>query len=139
MARFEALAIDFDGVLADTIAAHPKARLSAFEVLGLEATNATHAEAHRHGSHPPAIIGWILQQTGVIKPEADVLTDTAVQAVVAKKNQIYHEIAANGLQPVAGALDFIREASVLYPPDRLAIATTASRNEEVLLFCCSLI
>lgn len=128
----DALVLDFDGVIADSVKAHTSARLKAFQELGYaDVDPLIHTEAHRHGSHPTEIIGWILSQAGVIEPDVDVNTDAIVKKVVSLKSQIYFEIAARGLDPIPGAVDFIRWATVAFGASRLAIATTATLQSEV--------
>lgn len=134
MPKIEAFVLDFDGVLADSNEAHTVARLEAFRRLGYSATvnPALHDEAHKQGSHAHEIIGWILIQAGIVAVNADVTTDETVEKVVATKNAIYREETAAGLEAIPRSLDFVRMASSKYGPEKLAIATTASRENEVL-------
>ncbi len=128
----DALVLDFDGIIADSVKAHTSARLKAFQELGYaDIDPLIHVEAHRHGSHPTEIIGWILSQAGVIAPQADINTDATVKKVVSLKSQIYFELAAQGLDPIPGAIDFIHWATAMFGVSRLAIATTATLQSEV--------
>jgi beta-phosphoglucomutase len=134
MPKIEAFVIDFDGVLANSIKAHTAARIEAFEQLDYDVSQQLHDEAHRHGSHPSEIIGWILKQAKIVSPKADVLTDETVQRVVDLKKEIFSREAAEGLDAIPGSVEFARKAVKKYGPTRLAIATTASRDGEVLPF-----
>lgn len=127
----EAIIFDFDGVLADTVQAHTSARIQAFEDLGYDVEPTLHTLAHRHGSHPPEIIGWILQQAGLVKQGADIMTNEIVKNVVRRKSEIYFKEATAGLNIVKGVLDFIEWATQEHSSDGLAIATTASTALEV--------
>jgi len=124
------LVLDFDGVLANTVGTHTEARMEAFSSLGFDVSSDTHEEAHRHGSHPEQIIGWILKQAGIIDHDADIYTDPVLKRVVDEKKRLYKDHASNGLNAVPGAPQFVEWAAQEYG-NNLAIATTASRIHEV--------
>lgn len=134
MRKIEAFVLDFDGVLADSIKAHTEARLEAFRHFGYDLSPRLHDEAHHHGSHPSEIIGWILKQAKVVRPNANVLKNKTVQKVVNLKNEIFLEGAAKGLDAIPGSLEFVTKATRQYGPNRFALATTASRDHEVVPF-----
>jgi HAD superfamily hydrolase (TIGR01509 family) len=135
MLKIEAFAFDFDGVLADSLKAHTDARLEAFRQLGHEdVSQQIHDEGHKHGSHPPEIIGWILKEAKIVPSSANVLKDKKVQEVVSLKKEIFKQEAAEGLDAIPGSVEFVTKATKLYGPKRLAIATTATKEGEVLPF-----
>lgn len=134
MNRIKALAIDFDGVLADTIQTHTAARVDAFQQLSYDVDPALHNEAHQHGAHSSEIIGWILKSAGIVSGESDAYEDQVVHRVVELKKEIYFEQAAKGLNATIGSLSFVAWATEKYGADKMAIATTASRQSEVLPF-----
>ncbi|MEO5627922.1 MAG: HAD family phosphatase [Candidatus Saccharimonadales bacterium] len=131
---FQAVAWDFDGVLADTLAAHTAARLQAYEVLAEERDDprfvqidpAIHAEGHNHGSHPEEINAWVLAAAGLI-PTADI-SHPMVKEIVATKKDLYHLTAQRGLTPIPGALQLFRRFAVDRPAKQ-AIVTTAGPRE----------
>lgn len=131
----EAVAFDFDGVLVG-IDTHTKARLQAFEEFAQStgdkrfiASDELHEEAHLHGSHPPAIIGWVLQQQGLVKPNIDPSEDPLTLAVVSRKTELYHDMVSDGLDATEGAVECVHWAAKAFTPDRVAIVTTASLVE----------
>lgn len=139
---FKAYVFDFDGTIADTISTHTQARLRAFDRVAQEIGDdrlseippSIHDEAHRHGSNPPAIIGWALQAAGI----TIAIDDPLAMRIAKAKTQVYHELCANGLNPTAGAPDFVRGlsriANTAEPPRYVGITTTAYRDSEVLPF-----
>ena len=136
---FGAIAYDFDGTIADSVAGHELARQRAFEAMVTagderfaQVDPLIFAEAHRHGSHPASIIGWVLRKSGIVSAEESALDPLTLQVVDLKK-AAHQEIARQGGVPVDGALDFIRRASVTLP-GREHIVTTAGRQTEVLPF-----
>ncbi len=135
---FNALALDFDGTVADTAAAHLQARLRAYEELALELDKPelakislnVHAEAHLHGQDPESINGWVLSKAGLVQPgDGNRLAST----IVRRKTKKYHELAKVGLEPISGALEFIRLAQQVWG-EKIFIVTTAHRDEEVIPF-----
>lgn len=131
----EAVAFDFDGVLVG-IDTHSKARLQAFEEFAEStgdkrfiASDELHEEAHLHGSHPPAIIGWVLQQQGLVKPDIDPSEDPLTLAVVSRKTELYHAMVSDGLDATEGAVECVRWAAKTFAPEKVAIVTTASHVE----------
>jgi beta-phosphoglucomutase-like phosphatase (HAD superfamily) len=131
--EIQGVALDFDGVLANTVAAHTAARRDALTQLDYEVDEGIQIEAHRHGSHPEEIIGWVLQQIGVMPPDADVLQDPLVAEVVSLKSSLYFAHAARGLEAIPGSVDYVRRAFEAYG-GRVVIATTAMREFEVVPF-----
>lgn len=134
MPHIEALAFDFDGVLADSDRIHTATRIEAFERSGYTVNPEIHAEAHYRGTTTPQIIGWILQTVGEVDGNLtidELGEDPRVQQVTTLKRQLYNREAAAGLPAIPGSLDFVRRAVRRYGADRLAIATTASKKNEV--------
>lgn len=135
--EFEAIAFDFDGTLADTERTHMAARIEAYRQLGDELGDEryaaisvrVHEAASLHGSHPESINAWIMRQAGIVSDAQD----ERVHAVVERKNQLYWEITARGMDEVPGAVRFVRKAAVRRP-GKLAIVTTAHRQQEVMPF-----
>lgn len=131
MEKIEGIVYDLDGLLADSLPVHTSARLAAFESVGLSGVDqAIHDQAHEHGMTPNEIIGWVLQQVGAVAPDVDLRTDSFVNEVVALKRQAFHDLAAEGLPAVDGALDCIEFAVKRW--GRLAIATTGEYAIDVL-------
>lgn len=130
MTKVEAIAYDFDGILADSLPVHSLARLAAFESLGLGGIDPQiHHEAHEHGMTPNEIIGWVLRQVGAVVDDADVQNDPFVRQVVSRKREAYRDLAAQGLPVIEGALECIDFAARTW--GKLAIATTAEFDAEV--------
>jgi len=134
---FDALALDFDGVMAASQPVHTEARLQAFKGRAQETgdqryiriSDEIHTEAHRHGQRSVEIIAWVLKQAGI----TSTIDYGAAQPIVDRKNQLYWQAAANGLPPVPGVLDFIRRVSIRTSLET-GIVTTGSRTREVLPF-----
>jgi HAD superfamily hydrolase (TIGR01509 family) len=132
-----ALALDFDGTIADTVAAHTQARRDALTEMSrltgdqrfVDISPELQAEAHRYGSRPETIIGWLLKQSGIVESPAD----SVVMDIVAIKNELYREHAKRGLEPIEGAVPFVVWASDRFA-GRLALVTTASYPREVQPF-----
>jgi HAD superfamily hydrolase (TIGR01509 family) len=74
-----------------------------------------------------------LQQVGIVPPDADILDNAKVDEVVQLKSELYFEHAARGLEAIPGAVDYVERAFMTYE-GRVAIATTATREFEVLPF-----
>jgi beta-phosphoglucomutase-like phosphatase (HAD superfamily) len=129
---YDAYAFDFDGTLADTVATHNQARLEAFQEMAKETGDGRfliispelQAEAHRHGSNPNTIIGWVLQQTGIAQEISD---DIVTQAVNRKREQ-YHKLCAVGLQAINGSVEFLKMLDE-HKAGSTYVTTTAYRGE----------
>jgi beta-phosphoglucomutase-like phosphatase (HAD superfamily) len=113
--NFEAVAFDFDGLLADSVGTHTVARREAYEqkagVLDDARYSAIpdeiHEMAHLYGSHPDEINAWIMSQVGIIdNPHA--VDHPAVKDLCALKNEIYHKAIQKGLDEQPGAVQFVR-------------------------------
>lgn len=135
----KALALDFDGTLVSTDT-HTETRIKALlafaDQTGDEryiASPDIHAAAHEHGSHTKDIIGWVLQQQGLVAPDADLSIDSLVRDVVELKTSLYHERVANGLTAHPGAIEFIDWGVSEFGSNHLSIVTTAS-NKELMPF-----
>lgn len=131
----EAVAFDFDGVLVG-LETHVEARVEAFMKFASYTgdkrylvSDAVHQEAHLHGSHPPQIIGWILQKQGLVRPDTDPSEDALTQSVVLLKEQLYIARINSGLDALDGSLACVYWASDRFGSDRTAIVTTASQQE----------
>jgi HAD superfamily hydrolase (TIGR01509 family) len=133
--NFEAVAFDFDGLLADSVGTHTVARREAYEqkagVLDDARYSAIpdeiHEMAHLYGSHPDEINAWIMSQVGIIdNPHA--VDHPAVKDLCALKNEIYHKAIQKGLDEQPGAVQFVRRVMACRP-GRLAIVTTATSSE----------
>lgn len=139
--KFKAIALDFDGTIADAVSLHHAARLQALSLMAAETGDerfanipaAIHDEAHRHGSSPTTIIGWTLQQSGIISETADLHTDPLLAEVVKRKYEAYDILAAGGADEVPGASSFIKKAD-LYLPERVGLVTVARLEQEVKPF-----
>ncbi len=137
---FAAVASDFDGVLKDSVSQHEEARRKAFKAMALECKDerfatidsAIHEAAQSHGSHPSAIIGWVLSEAGIISSDNPADNPITV-ALVERKRELYRELAATGGTPIAGSLGFVRRWST-YRPGKEYMVTTAERKGEVLPF-----
>ncbi len=135
MKDIEVLVFDYDGILADSVAAHTEARMQAFADSDFgDIDLSVHAEAHRHGSTPPEIIGWILKHESIVPVDADVFTDKTVRSVVDRKNKIFFANSSAGLDAIPGSIEFVHKAVGKYGVGNLAIATTASYDREVQPF-----
>lgn len=138
--NISALAFDFDNTIAQGNL-HHQARLQAFTEMHdttgdsryLEVSDAIHNEAHRHGSNPTTIIGWTLQQVGIVEPAADLHSHAVLAEAVNRKHAAYDLLVANGADEIEGATSFIIEASKLFQ-GKLSIVTTARVSEEVMPF-----
>jgi beta-phosphoglucomutase-like phosphatase (HAD superfamily) len=134
---YNGYAFDFDGTIADTIGTHTLARQQAFasmaELTGdqrfTQISPELQEEAHRHGSNPTAIIGWVLQASGVVKDS----TDKLVAQTVDMKRERYAELCRSGLSQTAGAVELVQYLGRI-APGREGITTTAYRDAEVLPF-----
>ncbi len=133
----EAVAFDFDGVLVG-IDTHRQTRMQAFSEFAEEtgderffASDDLHSAAHRHGTHPLAIIGWVLQQQGLVPSHIDPQLHELTHRVVERKHALYLDRVQHGLDALEGAVDAIRWASELVGKERVAIVTTASREEVI--------
>jgi len=132
----EAIAFDFDGVLADNTQAHTEARVLAFR----RATEITederyalvplrvHEESYPFGESSFAIIAHILGVSGIT------LDDTVVKQIHDDKKREYLDRARKGLPAVEGALDFVAWVQEEYGADNLAITTRAGLLYEVKPF-----
>lgn len=128
------VAFDFDGTLANTVTAHEHARRQAFVDMAehygderfVQVPDAIHVEAQKHGSHPVSIIGWVLKEAGIIEN----LQDQKILMTVARKRQIYQELAHDGLQPIEGMLDVVRTTAESLNGS-VSIVTTAPKDEVV--------
>lgn len=137
LSSFKAFAFDFDGTLANTNATHDLARQKAFEKMAAETGDARYVtipqdikdEAHRHGSNPMAIIGWVLQATGLVKD----LSDEHVVRTVDYKREIYAELCREGLDQIPNSVEFARHSLRLLPHN-VGITTTAHKDSEVMPF-----
>ncbi len=119
MGEIRGIIFDYDGALADSVKAHNVARILAFKELGYGNVDPRlHDEAHRHGTHPPEIIGWVLKQAKIIPPTTDVLTDTLVQNIVGLKKDIFRRESADGLDANPGAVEFVNKAYDTYGKER---------------------
>lgn len=126
------VAFDFDGTLADTIDAHIYARRQAFVDMAdhyqdsrfADISDTVHESAHHHATHTIGIIGWVLQEAGII----DSIQDERVLMVAARKNQIYHEVSHDGLAAIDGMIDVVR-AVADNVDGAVSIVTTAPRAE----------
>lgn len=135
--QFDAAIFDHDMTLGDTHQFHNPARLRAFETMHaatgdrrfINISAEIHDEAHHHGSSPYTIIGWALQQAGIVEPDADLFTHDVVAMTVAHKDAAYCELVHGGADAIPGALEFV-EAVHGRLPRRLAIGTNARRVEE---------
>lgn len=134
--NFDAIALDFDGTLVNSDAAHTEARLLAYEELAYEFNEprlenidpAIHIEAHHHGSNPFAINNWILAKAGVSMGGINL-----VEEIVKRKKANYSKLAAKGLEPVLGAIGFMQLATAQWG-NKVMIVTTAHREQEVVPF-----
>lgn len=131
----KAVAFDFDGVLVG-LDTHTNARKQAFEEFASStgdgrfiATDETHQDAHLHGSHPEAIIGWVLQQQGLVGLEIDPTNDPLTKQVVGRKKELYLDMVSHGLDALDGSIECVRWASDKFTPSKVAIVTTASQAE----------
>jgi len=132
MAITQGLILDFDGVIGDTVKAHAESRIDAFHVHQYPVDLELHELAHKQGSHPSAIIGWVLKQMGVVSNDADVETDPTVQKVVATKKELYKQKGTASFDLIPGVGSLIGWAATSYGRSNMAIATTANREHEVL-------
>ncbi len=132
---FKAVAWDFDGTLADSLAAHNKARLEAYEQVAadtgiLELADidpAIHEAAHNHGSNPAAINAWILKKAGFIDSKKNLEHELIIQ-IVASKREAYHQAVAEGLPQIPGSVELFRRFNV-DRPGKQAIVSTAGPLE----------
>lgn len=137
--QFSTIAYDFDGTLKDSVPDHERARQGAFDAM-VAAGDERFAhidqtifdEAHLHGSNPPAIIGWVLRESGIVTSE-DPATDLLTMTVVRLKRELYRDACVTGGTPINGALDFVRRMSVVRPGGEYMV-TTAERQAEVIPF-----
>ncbi len=136
MPMIEAIAFDFDGVLADNTQAHTEARMLAFRRAAITTEDAryalvplrVHKESYPFGESSSAIIAHILGVSGIT------LDDTVVKQIHDDKKQAYLNRARQGLPAVAGALDFVAWGQQEYGAENLAITTRAGLLYEVKPF-----
>lgn len=134
---YKAVTFDFDGTLADSRATHDKARLLAFQDLAAQTDDARlinipkrlYDEAHRHGSNPTAIIGWLLEAAGIVSSQ----TDPLIAHLVDLKQLKYVELCQKGLQAIPLAVETVRFTESKLP-GRVGITTTAYLESEILPF-----
>lgn len=138
--QFEAVVFDFDGVLADSVLTHQRARQVGYEFVAeitgdmrfIGIPQEIHDEAHLHGSNPATINAWILHQAGIIEDPHDI-DAPEVGLVVAAKDEYFDCLAQEGHAPIKDALSLVRGTDTVMP-GRLSIGTTARYKEEVLPF-----
>lgn len=141
MSSFEAIVFDYDGTLGDTQKLHEPSRDHAFEVMHAKTRDAryinipreVHKEAHKHGSSPFTIIGWVLQQAEIVPADTDLYSHPTVAEVVAHKDEAYRELVRAGADAFPGAIPLIRRIHA----ERVGaqgIATTARLEQELMPF-----
>src|SRR5579884_2970779 len=138
LAKFELIAFDFDGTLADSRVAHTRARIDTFDRMA-ELTgddryrripDDIHKEAPIHGTHSAEIIGWILETVG-ISACAD---EEAAEPIIEIQNQFYWaEAQTNGLPAIHGAVGAARKLADRQS-HQLGIVTTGFWEREVRPF-----
>jgi len=131
----KAMAFDYDGVLVD-IGTHTEARMDACAEFAAStgderfiADISIHNQAHLHGSHPAAIIGWFLQRQGLIEADIDPSLAPLTKEAEALKRELYLAKITHGLDALAGSLACVGWASEKFGPGRIAIVTTAAQNQ----------
>jgi beta-phosphoglucomutase len=131
----EAVAFDFDGVLVG-IDAHTQARIQAFEEFAESraderfiASPHTHHDAHLHGSHTDAIIGWVLQYQGLVARDINPADAELTKLLADRKREIYHALVSKGRDALDGSVECVRWALETFGSERVAIVTTASKTE----------
>jgi beta-phosphoglucomutase-like phosphatase (HAD superfamily) len=137
LSNFDAIALDFDGTLANSNDAHTESRIAAYEELAAELGDERYAsipfEAHvsahldSGGTHSHGINAWLMAKYGIID-DPTATEHPAVARAVARIKVHYHEKIKNGLDEQPGAVQFVRSVSV-HMPGKLAIASTALRVE----------
>lgn len=132
---FEAIAFDYDGVLADSISVHTTARFEAYRTMSertgdhryAQVLPQLHQKAHHHGTTPEQINAWLLAEACIIE-SADELESPEVQTIVDIKNEIYAKHTQEGHTPMYGALDIVSKTHEALD-GRIAIVTTAAEDE----------
>ncbi len=137
MAEYRAIALDFDGTLADSPRVHRLAREQAYDALAQNderflksaERDAVLAIAHRLGTTSIGIEAEILRRLGIVEPDANPNSNATITEVAGIKGELYRAIAANGLPSNPGAIDFVRDAADEFGVRGVAIVTTASNAE----------
>lgn len=115
-----ALIFDMDGVLVDSEPLHKRAKESAFAQVGIQLPAATY-NSYKGRPDETMISEVLAERGGSVDQIADLLH---------RKHQFFEEIE-HELQPIPGAVDFVRWAASRY---RLALATSATpRNRAAAL------
>lgn len=133
--EFKAVAWDFDGILADSVAVHNAARKLAYDRVAFterkpelaQIAAKIHKKAHNHGSNPAAINAWILAKAGFIDSKKDTEHELVTKIVTSKKS-FYHDRVASGLPQIPGSVELFRRFNV-DRPGMQAIASTAGPQE----------
>jgi len=106
-----ALIFDMDGVLVDSEPVHKRAKELAFEQFGIVLPESVY-DSHK-GRPDTTVLGEILQECGMGHQAEEALR---------MKHQIFESLE-HEIQPVAGAVDFVRWAMSRF---RIALATSAT-------------
>jgi beta-phosphoglucomutase-like phosphatase (HAD superfamily) len=133
--QFEAVAFDFDGIIADSNGGHTLARVKAAEELAVELgipglaniPLAIHEEAHFHAVTTSTIIRWALIEGGVLLEDAE-LDHPVLLQVIQRKHEVYDREGVGGLVAIPGVLSFVGRLAT-YRAGHLGIASGARRSE----------
>jgi beta-phosphoglucomutase-like phosphatase (HAD superfamily) len=136
MSLIQGIAFDFNGVLADSEAAHNKARVDAFvrfgDIVGRpefsEVNPVLHENALLHGTRSEQIITWVLRNSGVEFDSSDVETITAI------KKARFDQIAADGLPAYDGGIEFVGRVGSLLGFEHNGIASGSNKEHHILPF-----
>jgi beta-phosphoglucomutase len=123
---FQAIAFDFDGTLADNIAAHHEARMRAFADHGLgHITREQHERGPEYGTKSYEIIGGILHEAGVLDTSKPYMNTTLIDEIIASRNTYFKELAVRGFNEHPGAVDLILALLAAGFGNRMGIVTVS--------------
>lgn len=100
--KIRRVAFDFDGVIVESIPAHRKSRVLAFEQLGLVVSDDDQENAHHLGASTLQII------TELVKKSNMPVSDNLVHTVIKLKADIYKKLLAEDVLLVDGVVNLIK-------------------------------
>jgi HAD superfamily hydrolase (TIGR01509 family) len=127
---------DFHGVLASQDA-YMVARREALERVAVETGDPRyldispeiHKVAYAQARRTQGIVGWVLQQAGIVPQGGNAAEHEATRRVAALQRETHQRITARGVDAMPGAIAFVHWAVENFGSENLAIATTGHRKE----------
>lgn len=126
LSRFDGIAFDVEGTLADTLTAHWTAQLAAFahHQLGY-ITPEQHEAGGSHESTSDAIIAGVLRHAKLLPADADFTEHPLVRKIVATKEAHFAAKAALGFAEVTGGTAMVHDLA-RHLPGSVAIVTAST-------------